>query len=168
MSNKLLFTITAAVLLAAPALAHDYKIGSLQIGHPWARATPKGAPVGGGYLTITNNGTEPDRLVGGTAPFAKDVELHKMSMDAGVMKMRPVAGGLEIKPGETVTLKPGGLHLMFVGLDKPLKEGERVPATLDFTKAGKVKVDFVVEGMGATHEKGPSVAMPGMTGQHGH
>jgi copper(I)-binding protein len=166
--KKLLFT-AAAVLLAGSALAHEYNAGSLHIGHPWARATPKGAPVGGGYLTITNNGKEPDRLVGGSVDFAKKFELHQMSMDQGVMKMRPVEGGVEIKPGETVTLKPGGLHIMFVGLDKPLKQGEHVPATLDFAKSGKVKVDFAVEGMGATHDEagGGTSKMPDMAG-HNH
>jgi copper(I)-binding protein len=92
-----------------------------------------------------------------------------MSMDQGVMKMRPVEGGVEIKPGETVTLKPGGLHIMFVGLDRPLKQGEHVPATLDFAKSGKVKVDFAVEGMGATHDEagGGTSKMPDMAG-HNH
>ena len=166
--KKLLFT-AAAVLLAGSALAHDYNAGSLHIGHPWARATPKGAPVGGGYLTITNNGSESDRLVGGSVGFAKKFEVHRMSMDQGVMKMRPVEGGVEIRPGETVTLKPGGLHIMFVGLDKPLKQGDRVPATLDFAKSGKVKVDFVVEGMGATRDDaaGGMSKMPGMA-EHSH
>ena len=166
--KKLLFT-AAALLLAGSAFAHDYTAGSLHIGHPWSRATPKGAPVGGGYLTITNNGSEPDRFVGGSVDFAQKLELHQMSMDHGVMKMRPVDGGIEIKPGETVTLKPGGLHIMFVGLDKPLKQGERVPATLDFAKSGKVKVDFVVEGMGATHNDaaGGMSKMPGMA-EHSH
>jgi copper(I)-binding protein len=165
---KKLLSTAAAVLLAGSVLAHEYNAGSLHIGHPWARATPKGAPVGGGYLTITNNGSEPDRLIGGSVDFAKKFELHQMSTDQGVMKMRPVEGGIEIKPGETVTLKPGGLHIMFVGLDKPLKQGERVPATLDFAKSGKVKVDFVVEGMGATHDEAGGMSnMPGMAG-HSH
>jgi copper(I)-binding protein len=170
--SKLLAGIFAAFLFTAPALAHDYNVGQLHIGHPWSRATPKGAPVGGGYLTITNNGTTPDRLVGGSTDVAKEFELHKMSNENGVMKMRPVEGGLEIKPGETVTLKPSGYHIMFGGLTKPLKQGERVPATLDFAKAGKVQVEFTVESMGARHEEPmPGMAahdIPGMTGQHGH
>ena len=84
MSRKLFCTL-AAVLLAVPALAQDYTAGSLKIAHPWARATPKGAPVGGGYLSITNTGTEPDRLVGGSSPIGKKFEVHQMSMDHGVM-----------------------------------------------------------------------------------
>lgn len=153
MSRLFLASTLATVLFAAPALALEYNIGPLHIGHAWARATPKGAQVGGGYLSVTNNGKEVDRLVGGSTPFADKFELHEMSMDQGVMKMRPVSGGIEIKPGDTVTLKPGGYHVMFVGLKQPLKQGERVPATLDFAKAGAVKVEFVVEGIGATHEQ---------------
>jgi copper(I)-binding protein len=164
MSRKL-FCILAAALLAAPALAHDYTAGSLKIGHPWARATPKGAPVGGGYLSITNTGSEPDRLTGGSSPISKKFEVHQMSMDHGVMKMRPLGNGLEIPPGKTVTLSPGGLHLMFVDLNQPLKQGEKIPATLEFAKAGKVQVEFAVQGMGATHDTPAGhdmKAMPGM------
>jgi copper(I)-binding protein len=172
--SKLLSGTLAAFLFSAPALAHDYNVGPLHIGHPWARATPKGAP-GGGYLAITNNGSTPDRLMGGSSPAAKEFELHQMMNENGVMKMRPVEGGLEIKPGETVTLKPSGYHIMLVGLDKPLKQGERVPATLEFAKAGKVNVEFAVEGIGAMHPEagGPMPNMTGhdrsgMAGQHGH
>jgi copper(I)-binding protein len=166
MSRKL-FCIVAAALLAAPALAHDYTAGTLKIAHPWARATPKGAPVGGGYLSITNTGTEPDRLIGGSSPVSKQFEVHEMSMDRGVMKMRPVGGGLVIEPGKTVTLKPGGLHVMFVGLNKGLKQGEKIPATLEFAKAGKVQVEFLVEGMGATHDSDAGHDMKPMEGM-GH
>jgi copper(I)-binding protein len=161
----------AAILLAAPALAHDYNVGSLRIDHPWARATPKGASVGGGYLSITNTGSTPDTLIGGSSPVAKKLELHEMSMDKGIMKMRALPAGVEIKPGETVTFQPSGYHVMFVGLNQPLKQGERIPATLDFAKAGQVKVEFSVEGIGAMR---PGVAghdMPGMSGmstQQGH
>jgi len=164
MSRKLL-CILAAALLSAPALAHDYTAGALKIGHPWARATPKGAPVGGGYLSITNTGSEPDRLIGGSSGIAKKFEIHAMSMDHGVMKMRPVGDGLEIQPGQTVTFKPGGYHVMFVDLNQPLKQGDKIPATLEFAKAGKVQVEFAVEGMGATHDSGAGQdmkAMPGM------
>ncbi len=173
--SKLIAGIFAAFLLTAPALAQDYDLGPLHLAHPWSRATPNGAAVGGGYLSITNNGSTPDRLIGGSTPVAKEFELHRMSNENGVMKMRPVEGGLEIKPGETVTLKPSGYHIMLVDLAKPLKQGDRVPATLDFAKAGKVQVEFTVEGMGATHDQAdggmPGMAghdMSGMAGQHGH
>jgi copper(I)-binding protein len=148
----IVFSILLAItsLSAAGAAADDVKAGALQISAAWARATPKGAQIGGGYLKITNTGTTPDRLVGGATPVAGRVEVHEMSMDGGVMKMRQLSSGLEIKPGETVELKPGGLHLMFVGLKQQLQQGGHVKATLEFEKAGKVDVDFNVAGVGAT------------------
>jgi periplasmic copper chaperone A len=150
----------ALLMFSAPAAhAKDYHAGSLDISGPWSRATPKGASVGAGYLTIKNTGTTADRLIGGSSDTAAKFEVHEMTMDNGVMKMRPIKGGLEIKPGETVEFKPEGLHVMFVGLKKPLKQGDHVKATLEFEKAGKVDVDFDVTGMG-----GPPAghAMPGM------
>jgi copper(I)-binding protein len=152
-----------AVLAASPTFAHEYTIGSLKIGHPWARATPKGASVGGGYMTITNNGSAPDRLIGGATGVAKSMQVHEMKMDNGIMKMRELASGLEIKPGQTVKLDPAGYHIMFVGLNKPLEKGQHVDATLEFAKAGKVKVYFLVEGIGAKNG-GDDHAMPGMSG----
>jgi copper(I)-binding protein len=135
----------------------------LQVESPWARATPKGAKVGGGYLTIKNDGAAPDKLVGGSSSIAQKLELHEMSSENGVMKMRALPNGLQIDPGQTVTLKPGGYHLMFVGLNKPLKEGDHVPVTLKFANAGTVNVEFVVQGIGATQ---PVSNMPGMSGGH--
>jgi copper(I)-binding protein len=147
------FAVLAVALCAAlagsPALAHDFTVGALKIGHPWSRATPKGAAVGGGYLTITNTGTESDRLLGGTTDIASRFEIHSMTMENGVMKMRPVKGGLEIKAGQTVELKPGGYHIMLVDLTHPLAKGQHVDATLRFEKAGTVKVYFDVQGIGA-------------------
>jgi copper(I)-binding protein len=164
--TRVIFTIVAALcaaLAVSPALAHDYTVGSLKIGHPWARATPKGASVGGGYMTITNTGTASERLTGGSSAVAQSFEVHEMKMEGGVMKMRPVAGGIEIKPGQTVTLDPDGDHVMLVALKEQLKQGSRFKATLEFAKAGKVEVDFVVEGMGA---KAPADDhdMPGIGG----
>ena len=144
-----LFAAAFAVMTLAPAHAHDYSVGTLKIDHPWARATPKGANVGGGYLKITNTGATPDRLVGGVSAVSKRFEIHEMSMDNGVMKMRELAKGLEIKPGETVELKPGGYHVMFIGLNRPLVQGEKVKAVVQFEKAGKVDVEFAVEAIGA-------------------
>ena len=138
-----------APLLAGGASAEDFSAGPLKIGHPWSRATPNGAKVAGGYLTVTNTGSEPDTLTGGTFEAAGGVELHSMSMEGGVMKMAPVEGGLPIKPGETVALKPGGYHLMFTGLKDPLKKGETVKGTLTFAKAGSVPVSFTVESLAA-------------------
>lgn len=141
----------AALALMAISSSHaaDVMAGKLKISSAWARATPKGANVGGGYVTVTNTGSEPDKLVGGSTPVSSKLEIHEMKMDNGVMKMRPVADGIEIKPGQTVTLTPGGYHIMFVGLKEALKEGSHFKATLDFAKAGKVDVDFVIEGLGA-------------------
>jgi hypothetical protein len=149
----------AAVLLSAGAAAAEtYTVGAIEIGNPWARATPKGAPVAGAYMTITNKGAETDRLIGATSPVAAKLEVHQMSMDKGIMSMRPVPGGLEIKPGQTVVLNPESFHLMLLGLKQPLTQGERVKATLEFAKAGKLDLEYVVESIGA---HGPSGATPG-------
>lgn len=158
--------IIAAVLAAwaaMPAQAEDVTVGGLKISAPWARATPKGASVGGGYMKITNTGTAPDRLVGGSTDISRSFEVHEMMMEGGVMKMRPVADGLEIKPGQTVTLEPSSYHVMFVGLKHQLKQGGHFKATLQFAMAGKVDVDFTVEGIG-TKTGGGDRAMPGMGG----
>lgn len=146
-------TIIAAAIataaLAGAAVAHDFKAGTLQIDHPWSRATPGGATVAGGYLVVKNTGTAPDRLVAATAPFAGRVEIHEMSMKDGVMVMRPLPDGLAIPAGGSLELKPGGYHIMFLDLKSPLKEGTLVDGTLTFEKAGTVPVQFKVEGMGA-------------------
>jgi copper(I)-binding protein len=165
--TRTIFTIAAilAAWAAVPAQAEDITVGSLKISAPWARATPKGASVGGGYMKITNAGTAPDRLVGGSTNISKRFEVHQMTMENGVMKMRPVTGGLEIKPGQTVTLDPNGYHVMFVNLKKQLMQGEHFKATLVFAKAGKVDVDFTVEGIGA--KTGGADAMPRMQMQDG-
>jgi copper(I)-binding protein len=138
-----------AVLLAASVRAEEIRAGDLVITQAWSRATPGGAKVGGGYLTIENKGTIPDRLIGGSAEVASKVQLHEMTMDDGVMKMRPVEGGLIIDPGKTVKLAPSGYHLMIMDLKSPLKQGDKVPVTLEFEKAGKVAVTLDVEGIGA-------------------
>ena len=137
------------VLVMSSASAHDYTVGSLKIGHPWARATPKGATVAGGYMKITNTGSTPDRLVGGSTDAAQKFEIHEMSMDGSVMKMRELPNGLEIPAGATVELKPGSFHVMMTGVSRPLVKGERVKAALTFEKAGKVDVEFAVEAAGA-------------------
>jgi periplasmic copper chaperone A len=138
-----------ACLLAAP-LAHAYDVGPLHIGHPWTRPTPDGAPTAAGYLTVTNHGRAPDRLLGGASPLARSVEPHTSSMSGGVMRMRMLSDGYEIPPGATLTLAPMGNHLMFVGLERPFKVGERVPATLRFAHAGAVNVEFVVQAAAPT------------------
>jgi periplasmic copper chaperone A len=145
-----LLTLFAAVVASGLATAEDYSIGSLQIGNPWTRATPKGTTVAGAYLTISNKGPASDRLIGGSSAVAARFEVHSMVMEQGVAKMRPIVGGLEIKPGETVELKPGSLHVMLLGLKQPLSKGEKVKGTLEFEKAGKVEIEYAVEALGAT------------------
>src|SRR3984893_15632865 len=149
MNPKRLVLAAALALIAGPGLAETYKLGAIEIEQPWARATPKGATIGAGYMKITNKGTEADRLVGGTVGFAQRFEVHSMSMEQGVMKMREVKDGLEIKPGETVELKPGGYHVMFVGLKEPLKQGADLSVTLKFAKAGAVEGKYPVAAVGA-------------------
>jgi hypothetical protein len=158
---KILFPLAfvlAAALAAAPAIAQETKAGDLMIEKPWARATPKGAEVGSGYLTIHNNGAEPDRLTGGSADFA-GVEVHEMTKVGGVMRMRELKDGLEIPAHGTVTLAPSGYHLMFTGLKQPLRKGEVVKAMLNFSHAGSVPVEFAVRGIGAA---APGDGMKGM------
>ena len=140
---------TLMALLAVPAHAQEIKVGDLVITQPWSRATPGGAKIAGGYLTIENKGTSPDRLVGGSGDVAGKVEIHEMAMNNGVMTMRPLDKGLAIEPGKTVKLAPGGYHLMLMDLKNPLKQGEKVPLTLEFEKAGKVTVSLDVQGVGA-------------------
>ena len=132
-----------------PSAAHEFKAGDLLIDHPWTRATPKGAKTGAGYMTITNHGAEPDRLLGGMAEGIDKIEVHEMTMSNDVMQMRQLAGGLEIKPGARVELKPSATHLMMIGLKEPFAQGQTVKATLSFEKAGSVPVVFEVEAMGS-------------------
>jgi periplasmic copper chaperone A len=150
-SMKMLgISVAFAIALSSAAHAYDYKVGAIEIDRPWSRAVPKGAAVAAGYLTIRNTGTEPDRLVSGSTPIAGKFELHQMSMDNGIMRMRPVTDGLEIKPGETVELKPQSFHIMMMGLKQPVEKGKPFKGTLVFEKAGAVDVDFTVEAIGAT------------------
>ena len=158
--RRIIFLFAAAFGFAVSAAsAADYKAGSLDISDPWSRATPKGSSVAAGYMTIKNNGSTTDRLVEGSSDVASKFEVHEMKIEGSVAKMRQVKG-LEIKPGETVELKPGSLHVMFVGLKKPLSAGDRFKATLVFEKAGSVSIDYDVRAMGS--ERGGS--MPGMKG----
>jgi len=128
---------------------HIYKFGTLVIETPWSRATPGGSKVGAGYMKIINTGKEPDRLIGGSAEVAKDFEVHEMTMSGDVMKMRRLPKGLEIKPGDSVELKPGGYHIMFMGLKQPLKADQTIKGTLVFERAGTVSVEYSVKQLGA-------------------
>lgn len=155
--------LSALVALAAPAaLAHDtghgghaeVKAGDLTIASPFTRATPPAAPVAGGFFTVTNAGAADDTLIGALSDIAGRMEVHEMSMDNGVMKMRELAAGLPIPAGQTVELKPGGYHIMFMDLKGPLVEGETVGVTLVFEKAGEVTVQMPVQARGAMGHTG--------------
>ncbi|WP_306227938.1 copper chaperone PCu(A)C [Bosea beijingensis] len=158
---KLSYSLAAAALLlsAGFATAHEFKAGPLKIGHPWSRATPAGAKVGGGYLSIENTGTAADRLVSVSVPFAARAEVHEMTVKDGIMTMRPMDQGVEVPPGAKVEFKPGGYHIMFMELKQQLKQGEMIKGTLTFEKAGTVDVEFKVD----------SIAAKGGEGEHkGH
>lgn len=159
MSLKALFLRLAAGLavssfatVATPghgAFAAEFKVGAITIETPWSRATPAGAKVAAGYLTIKNEAATPDRLVSVTADLAGRAGIHQMSMADGMMKMRELADGLPIPAEGSVTLEPASYHLMFQDLKRPLKEGETFPATLTFERAGTVTMTFEVRGTGA-------------------
>ena len=155
------FTLALAVAAcAAPALAEDIKAGDITIQKPWARATPKGADVGGAYFVIRNAGAQPDRLTGGTADFAT-VEIHQMKTEDGVMKMQELKGGLPIPAHSSVGLAPGGYHVMFTHLTHPLNKGETIKATFTFEHAGPVEVTLPILSVGAS---GPGAAKGGDMG----
>jgi periplasmic copper chaperone A len=153
------FAAVFATLIAAPARADEVKAGDLVITQAWSRATPNGAKIGSGYFTVENKGSAPDRLVGVSADVAGKVEVHEMATNNGVMTMRPVEKGLTIDPGKTIKLAPGGYHLMMFDLKSPLKQGDALPVTLEFEKAGKVKISLDVQALGAP---GPAGATGGM------
>ncbi|MGB7478730.1 MAG: copper chaperone PCu(A)C [Burkholderiaceae bacterium] len=144
-------TLIPALALAASAFsaaAHDYQAGDIRIGHPYARATMPGQPSGAVYMALENHGKSADKLVEAATPVAKKTEIHTMSMDGNVMKMRQV-DGIELAPAATVAMKPGdGYHVMLLGLQQQLKAGDKLPLTLTFEKAGKVDVSVVVQDVG--------------------
>jgi len=157
-----------AAALASPVLAHQFKVGGLTIVHPWSHATPKGAPVAAGYMVLRNDGAEPETLIGGETEAARAMQVHEMTMDGGVMKMRELKGGLTIPPGGSVELKPGGYHIMFLDPVKPFVPGEMVKATLIFEHAGKVPVEFLVGEIGGPMPKDPpGMDHGGMSMDHG-
>src|ERR1700742_3773554 len=139
----------AMLLLNATADADEVKAGDLVISQAWSRATPGGAQTGAGYLTIENKGSSADRLVAISGDVAGKIDVHEMAMNNGVMTMRPLDKGLAIDPGKTVKLAPGGSHLMLFDLKHPLNQGDQVSLTLQFEKAGEVKLSLDVQGIGA-------------------
>lgn len=152
----------ASVLGFGIALAQSS--GAISIEKPYSRATPGGAQVGAGYMIIINKGATPDRLVSASSPAADKVQIHEMSMDGGIMKMRELGGGLHIEAGKAVALAPGGYHLMMMNIKAPFKAGDKVPVTLTFEKAGAIDVMLDVQGIGAN----PSGGMSMPPGEHMH
>jgi periplasmic copper chaperone A len=150
-----LTALPAVIASPAPAAAQETRAGDLLVQQPWTRAAGQGA-TGGGFLSISNRGAAADRLLSASSPDARAVELHTMIRDGDVMRMRPVAS-IEVPAGQTVALRPGGLHLMLIGLSQPLREGESVPVTLRFERAGPVQVALSVQAAGARE---PAGAMP--------
>ncbi len=146
----------ALTLANTAATAHSFKLGPIDIGHPSARVTAAGQTIGGGYLKLVNGGAD-DRLLSATAGVSARVELHSMSMEGDVMRMRQV-DAIALPAGKTVELKPGGLHIMFIGLKEPLKSGDKFPMKLRFEKAGEVEVMVNVEAPAAA---GAASAAPG-------
>ncbi|MEI6200985.1 MAG: copper chaperone PCu(A)C [Enhydrobacter sp.] len=147
----LLSAILMTVSLAAtPSFARDYKIGSIEIVQPWSRATPSTAPSAGGFLTLTNKGDVPDRLIAIESSAATQTEIHEMKMDGAVMRMRELENGVVLPPGQTIELKPGGYHVMFMGLKAPFVKDQKVSATLVFEKAGRIDIEFQVDALGST------------------
>ncbi len=147
-THRLIFAATLA-FLSVPAAAHDYKVGALEITNPWTRATPATAQSGGGFLTVTNKGTAPDRLIAARSTASAKVEVHEVRMENNVMKMRELEKGLEIPAGTTVMLKPGGYHIMFMGLKAPIAKDSQIPVTLVFEKAGSIDIELKAEAIGA-------------------
>lgn len=138
-------SLVAALVQAASAQGAK---PSIEVTHAWARAMPKGARAGAAYITVVNKGTSDDRLLSASTPVAAQAQLHTTITDNGVMKMRPVSA-IDVKPGATVTLKPGGLHMMLTGLKQPLSEGQSFLLTLTFAKAGKIETTVQVKKVGA-------------------
>jgi copper(I)-binding protein len=148
MRRSVASAMLAALLASGTALALKNQVTTLRITNAFARATPPGAKVAGAFMSIENQGRETDRLVSASSPVAGLVEIHEMAMDGGMMKMRAIKG-IDVRPGATVDLKPGGYHVMLEDLKQPLKQGEQIPVLLTFEKAGTVEIKVRIEPMGA-------------------
>ncbi|CDO46094.1 hypothetical protein AT246_03170 [Bartonella henselae] len=160
--KKVIKNVVWVLLLASiahphPATAQQYKVGEIEILHPWTRATPRGIKVGSGYLYIINHSNTPDRLVSVSTNGVQTTEIHSMTVVNDIMKMEKMHNGIEIPGNGEITLKPGGDHIMFMGLSQPFKLGDKISATLTFEKAGTVDVEFSVN---ATGDRLPSKAAP--------
>lgn len=161
MSRSFLFGWIATVALSASAFAHEYTVGDIRVDRPWARPTVAAQTAGAIYLSIENRGKNSDQLVSVSSPASKNAEIHSMSMQDNVMKMREVPN-IEIKPAERLVMNSGhGYHIMLVGLKQPLKIGDSLPLTLHFKNAGSIKIKVSVE-----DKQGGNAAMPNSAHQH--
>ncbi len=152
-TNVLAALAAFAVIACSPASDAQSARAAIVVEDPWAAATNPGATVAGGYVTLRNPRATPDRLISASSPRADRVELHEMSMDGGMMRMRPVTG-IDVPAGASATLRPGGLHIMFINIDEQFQDGQRVPVTLTFERAGNIHTVFVVRPrpVGGGHE----------------
>lgn len=157
--RSIAFALAALLTAATPALAQHAGSHGVELSDAWARASPGAAKMGAAYVTLHNPGKTADRLVGASAPVADSIELHMVQKDGDILRMRPTSA-IEVGPGATTKLEPGGYHLMLMGLKAPLKNGDRFPLQLRFEHAGTETVEVKV---------GPSVDAPqGRAGGHGH
>ena len=138
------------LLLATETLAHSHEKGDIEVRHPWSRATPPGAKLAVGYMEIRNRGSRPDRLLSASTAAAKRVEMHVTLREGEIMKMRQVPS-FEIPAGERFALRPGGSHLMLVGLTRSLEKGGRLRMTLRFERAGELEIELEVQEAGSRH-----------------
>lgn len=148
-----------AACMSLPATAHEYRLGGLEIVHPWARASAEGAKNGAAYLDIVSHAETPDRLIAARSPQAASTELHMHMSENGIMTMRPVEA-VEIAPGEHVVMRPGSFHIMLLGLSGPLVEGQSFPLVLTFGKAGEIEVSVTIASaatMHSSHGASPTV-----------
>lgn len=148
MKRRALVSVPVIWLILASQTMAQTSTEAISIDHPWARATPAGAKTGAAYLTIANRGATADRLTAVYTPAASNVQVHQETEAYGVMRMRELTS-IAVEPGGTITLKPGSMHIMMIGLQRPLKEGQEFPLILEFEKAGKINLKVPVMRVGA-------------------
>jgi periplasmic copper chaperone A len=159
-------SLMAVLLVAAPAaFAQTSGTSRITVEQPWARATPAGAMTGAVYMTLANKADTADRLTAASSDVASKVQIHEMTMVNGVMQMRQLVNGLAIPADGSVTLKPGGYHVMLIGLKKQLIAGQTLPLTLTFAKAGNISITVPIQAIGAS--QGGKGSMGGMGGMQG-
>ena len=164
--NRYIMLVALLLFAAGPTTAHEYTSKGVTVAHPWARATPGGAKVGGAYLEIKAAAGTSDRLIAAKSPVAGSAELHNHIMEKGIARMRRVEA-IVVPAGKSVVLEPGGYHLMLTDLKAPLREGDLLKLTLVFEKAGEIEVEATVEPLGAMGPHG-FARQPGATGAHKH